>query len=159
LDYLTIINKSMTWTYQNKPLETIPEGYENFVYLIKRLSDGKKYVGKKAFYSTTRPIKNVTLKSGEVKKKKVKTVKESDWHKYYGSSDELKEDVKLLGKEAFSREILHFCKTKSEASYLELKEQILRNVMETEHSYNKYIGVELNKANLQKADFYDKQSS
>ena len=45
------------------------------------------------------------------RKRRVK--KESDWKLYYGSSDELKEDVKLLGTHMFRREILSLHKSKA----------------------------------------------
>lgn len=143
------------WIYNNEILETLPEDVVGFVYRITRISDGKLYIGKKATSSRTRALKTVTLKSGEKKKKKVTTVKESDWKKYFGSSDELKADVKELGQEAFKREILHFCYSKAECSYLEVKEQIFHKVMETNHSYNRWISFSLNKSHLTKSNFYD----
>ena len=62
------------------------------------------------------------------KKKRFKV--ESDWKTYWSSSDELKQDVKNLGEENFKREIVHLCFGKGELSYLELREQIDRRVLE-----------------------------
>ena len=63
----------MKWTYQGKVIETIPDEYEGFVYLITNLKTGQKYVGKKlAKFKTTKP----PLKG---KKNKRRGYKESDW--------------------------------------------------------------------------------
>ena len=58
---------------------------------------------------------------------------------YYGSSNELSEDIKLLSKEKFDREILFFCRSKAECSYVESKEQFFRKVLESDDYYNNNI--------------------
>jgi hypothetical protein len=125
----------MEWTYQGKTIESIPEEYEGFVYLITNLTNNKKYVGKKlARFKTTKP----PLKG---KKNKRRGTKESDWRDYWGSSDRLNEDVAALGKDKFTREILYFCKSRGEMSYLEAREQFERRVLETDEYYNGIINV------------------
>ena len=62
---------------------------------------------------------------------KIRSKVDSDWRDYYGSSDELSKDVTTLGKENFTREILHYCTSKAHTSYLEAKEQFDRKVLET----------------------------
>lgn len=125
----------MQWTYQGKPVDSIPEEYEGFVYLITNLADNRKYIGKKlARFKTTKP----PLKG---KKNKRRGTKESDWRDYWGSSDKLNEDVATLGTENFTREILYFCTTRGEMSYLEAKEQFDRRVLETDEYYNGIINV------------------
>lgn len=93
----------------------IPEGCVGFVYVITRLSTGKKYIGKKGFYSkiTKPPL------SGQKRKRLIH--KESDWQKYFGSNAELLADVKVDEKDGFRREILRLCKSKSEMNYYEGK--------------------------------------
>jgi hypothetical protein len=121
--------------YQGKPVEEISEEYEGFVYLITNLIDNRKYVGKKlARFKTTKP----PLKG---KKNKRRGYKESDWREYWGSSDRLNEDVKALGEQNFSREILYFCKSRAEMSYIEAREQFDRRVLETDEYYNGIINV------------------
>lgn len=111
----------MTWLYNKEPVNEIPEGTYSFVYLITNLTSGRKYIGKKLFWFTkTKMIKG--------KKKKVKS--ESDWKEYWSSSEEVKKDVELLGKENFIREILHMCPNKGTASYFEAKEQMINEVLE-----------------------------
>ena len=125
----------MHWTYQGKKIDEIPEGIEAFVYLITNLTNDMKYVGKKlARFKTTKP----PLKG---KKNKRRGYKESDWKDYWGSSDHLNADVLKLGKEKFTREILHYCPSRGIASYLEAKEQFDRRVLETDEYYNGIINV------------------
>jgi len=125
----------MQWTYQGKIVETIPEGIEGFVYLITNTTNNKKYVGKKlAKFKTTKP----PLKG---RKNKRRGTKESDWKDYWGSSDKLLADVEQLGQDKFTREILYYCKSRGEMSYLEAREQFERRVLETDEYYNGIINV------------------
>ena len=120
----------MQWTYQGTPVEEIPDNYIGFVYLITNLTDGKKYIGKKlAKFKKTRP----PLKG---KKRKRKSLVESDWRDYWGSSEHLLFEVTHLGTAKFSREILYFCTSRAELSYLEAREQFDRKVLETDEYYN-----------------------
>ena len=121
----------MTWYYRGEPVASIDEQYKAFVYLIINLTNNKYYIGyKQTFFSKTKQVKG--------KKKRYQV--ESDWREYWSSSEELKADVLALGQDSFSREILYFCKSKSMASYLELREQIDRRVMENpDTNYNRMI--------------------
>jgi len=125
----------MNWTYKGQKVTEIPEEVEGFVYLITNLLNNKKYVGKKlARFKTTKP----PLKG---KKNKRRGYKESDWRDYWGSSDRLNEDVAALGTDKFTREILYFCKSRAEMSYIEAREQFERRVLETDEYYNGIINV------------------
>ena len=125
----------MSWTYQGKEVEEIPDEYEGFVYLITNLINNRKYIGKKlAKFKTTKP----PLKG---KKNKRRGYKESDWKTYWGSSDKLNQDIETLGEENFTREILYFCKGRGEMSYIEAREQFDRRVLETDDYYNGIINV------------------
>lgn len=114
------------WYYNNEIVEQIDDKYLAFVYLITNLTNGKKYIGLK----TTKSSKTKTIKG---KKKKFKV--ESDWRSYWSSSEELKNDVKLLGEENFKREILYFCLNKGTANYLEAREQFDNRVLENPDSW------------------------
>ena len=132
----------MNWTYQQQPVDEIPEGYIGFVYLITNLKSGQKYIGKKLaqFKKTKPPLKG--------KKLKRRSTVESDWRDYWGSSERLQADVQALGPENFSREILYLCKSKAEMSYLEAREQFERRVLETDDYYNGIINVRVGGSNI-----------
>ena len=134
----------MQWTYQGKLVEEIPEGYVGFVYLITNLTDNRKYIGKKLaqFKVTKKPLKG--------KKNKRRSTKESDWRDYWGSSDHLNADVLKLGKDNFTREILHYCPSRGVLSYIEAKEQFDRRVLETDEYYNGIINVRVGSSKILK---------
>ena len=125
----------MEWKYNDILVDELPEGCEGFVYLITNLTNDKKYIGKKLarFKKTKPPLKG--------KKNKRRSTIESDWRDYWGSSDRLNEDVALLGPSNFTREILYYCTSRSELSYLEAREQFDRKVLETDEYYNGIINV------------------
>ena len=125
----------MQWTYQGKKVDELPEDCEAFVYLITNTTNDRKYVGKKlAKFKKTRP----PLK-GRINKRRSKV--ESDWRDYWGSSDQLQEDVNQIGEDKFTREILYYCPSRGVASYLEAREQFERRVLEKDEYYNGIINV------------------
>jgi hypothetical protein len=115
----------MTWKYNNQEFTEVPKGMEGFVYLITNLTNNKKYIGKKHFWTRQKDRKTGRRKT-----------KESSWRDYWGSCDELKEDVKELGKDKFSREILYLCPHKKSMSFYETMEQFKRDVILREDYYN-----------------------
>jgi len=130
------------WTYQDKIVEELPKDCEAFVYLITNIFNGKKYIGKKLakFKTTKKPLKG--------RKNKRRGTKESDWKTYWGSSENLIDDVKSLGEDNFTREILYYCPSRGVASYLEAKEQFERKVLETDEYYNGIINVRIGGSNI-----------
>jgi len=132
------------WTYQGQKVDTLPEDCEAFVYLITNLINDRKYVGKKlAKFKKTRP----PLKG---KKRKRRSMVESDWKTYWGSSDHLNADVQDLGMDKFTREILYYCPSRGVASYLEAKIQFDRGVLESDEYYNGIINVRVGSSNILK---------
>ena len=127
------------WIYNNQELTELPDDCVGFVYLITNLTNDRKYIGKKLAKFARTTTKTVTLKNGTKKKKKVRSKVDSDWMDYYGSSIELNKDVESLGKENFTREILFFCRSKAECSYVEAREQFTRRVLESTEYYNNNI--------------------
>ena len=127
------------WTYLNNIVEELPEDCVGFVYLITNKASGRMYVGKKLAKFSKTTYKMVKLKNGTKKKKKIRSKIDSDWQDYYGSSIELQKDVDSLGRENFVREILYFCKSKAECSYIEAREQFTRRVLESTEYYNNNI--------------------
>ena len=131
----------MTWLYQNTPVETLPESCVGFVYLITNNLTGRKYIGKKLAKFSKTTYKVIKQKNGIKKKKRIRSKIDSDWQDYYGSSAELSADIEKLGTENFTREILYYCASKSECSYIEAREQFSRRVLESTDYYNGHIQV------------------
>jgi len=129
------------WTYQGKEVTELPEDCIGFVYIIVNQITGKKYIGKKLSKFSKVSYKTVKLKNGTKKKKRIKSKIDSDWQTYYGSNEQLNKDVAQLGAEKFHRQILYFCKSKAECSYVEAREQFTRKVLESDEYYNGHIQV------------------
>ena len=107
------------WIFEGTPFlsENIDDNF-GFVYLITNLSNGRKYIGRKYFWSFRKP---------PGKKRKVK--KESDWKKYYGSCPELKEDIGQFGRQNFSRTILSLHKTPGKTNFEETRQLFINGVL------------------------------
>lgn len=138
----------MTWLYNNQPVETLPEDCVGFVYLITNITNERKYIGKKLAKFSKTTQRTVKLKNGSKKKKKIRTKVDSDWRDYYGSSPELTKDVESQGKDNFKREILYYCNSKSECSYIEAREQFSRRVLESRDWYNGHIQVRVHGSHI-----------
>ena len=132
------------WLYQGEPFDEsmIPDKALGFVYKISRLSDGKAYIGRKLIFFRKTSVKTLyrKLKKGETGKgakykKKTTTLVHSDWREYWGSSERLLADIETLGVENFKKEILCFCSTKGELSYLEARTQMDHRVLENQDQW------------------------
>ncbi len=123
-------NYENPWTYQGAAFTSDDiNDFFGFVYRITNIQTGRQYIGRKYFTSSRKP------RGG---KRKVTT--ESDWKCYYGSSKELKEDVKELGRSVFRREIISLHRTKGWVNYEETRQLFLNNVLsEDENYYNSNI--------------------
>ena len=107
------------WYYQGTAFTSADIGdFFGYVYRITNLQSGKKYIGRKYFTSRRKPPGG-----------KRKVTSESDWKKYYGSSKELKSDVKTLGKSAFKREIISLHSTLGQVNYEETRQLFINNVL------------------------------
>ena len=107
------------WTYNGKYFESddIGDSY-GFVYRITNLRNGKQYIGRKYFWQHRKP---------RGKSRRVKS--ESDWKKYYGSSNELNDERSGIGNHSFKREILSVHPTKGFVNYEETRQLFLNNVL------------------------------
>jgi hypothetical protein len=141
----------MSWTYQDILIEQLPDDCVGFVYLITNTLSGRKYIGKKLAKFSKTTYKTVMLKNGKKKKKKIRSKIDSDWMEYYGSSTELTADIAKLGKENFTREILFYCKSKAECSYIEAREQFTHKVLESKDYYNGQISVRVHGSHILKS--------
>tara|TARA_B100001057_G_scaffold336156_1_gene336939 strand:- start:387 stop:830 length:444 start_codon:yes stop_codon:yes gene_type:complete len=107
------------WMYEGRPFTSDDIGdYYGFIYRITNTRNGKQYIGRKYFIQKRKP------KGG-----KRKVTSESDWKKYYGSSKELKQDIKDIGKDNFQREIVSLHETLGKVNYEETKQLFLNNVL------------------------------
>ena len=138
----------MSWLFENKIIEVLPEDCIGFVYLIKNNVTGRRYIGKKLAKFSKTTYKVVKLKNGNKKRKKIRNKIESDWQLYYGSNIELNEDIIKLGNDKFTREILYYCKSKAECSYVEAREQFNRKVLESDDYYNGHIQVRVHGSHI-----------
>ena len=136
----TIMN---VWKYKGETFEEAPSDYIGFVYKIYDTEAKMFYIGKNKFWSrVTRP----PLKG---QKRKRRSLKESDWQSYYGSSETVKELVENTGEWRFERTILRLCKTAGEMSYYEMKEQIENDVLlKPNEYYNAFVGGKIHRRHL-----------
>jgi hypothetical protein len=128
------------WTYNGVPFESedINE-YYGFIYRITNNVNGHDYVGRKYFKTIKKrpPLKG--------KKNKRRETVETDWKEYWGSSPRLQADIDTLGKDKFTREIIHLCKSRGETNYLEAYYQFKEDVLLRENNYNGIIQIRLGK--------------
>jgi Putative endonuclease segE, GIY-YIG domain len=106
------------WVYNNTAFnpaysEILVKQYYGFVYLITCIDTGKRYCGKKSFYSFRKGRKH-----------------ESDWRRYTGSSVHLTMDLVKLGMSHFTFEILSLHDSNQSLSYNEVRQLFLYNVLE-----------------------------
>ena len=133
------------WTYKGTTFSSDDiDSFFGYVYCITNLQSGKKYIGRKYFTQRRKP------RSGKGKRR---VTSESDWKNYYGSSAELKADVKSLGKSLFRREIISLHTTKGQVNYEETRQLFLNNVLsEDANYYNSNI-----LGRYMKKDYYNEQ--
>lgn len=115
---------------------SIPFG---FIYEITNLTNNRKYIGKKQCLSVKKraPLKGKTKKRHQIV--------ETDWKTYTSSSNELNNDINLLGIENFSFKILKWCGSKWELSYNEAKLQFEKEVLLSNEYYNGIINLRIGK--------------
>ena len=110
------------WLYKNTNFTSDDiNDFFGFVYRITNNKNGREYIGRKYFWQKRKP------KGG-----KRRVTSESDWKRYFGSSEELKRDIKELGRENFRREIISVHSTLGQTNYEETRQLFLNNVL-TEH--------------------------
>jgi hypothetical protein len=136
------------WTYNGKLFdsEDIQDNY-GFIYRITNTTNGHDYVGRKYF---TTVKKRPPLKG---KKNKRRETVETDWKEYWGSSPRLQADIDTLGKDKFTREIIHLCKSRGETNYMEAYYQFTEGVLLREDNYNGIIQIKLGKNSVKDLKF------
>ena len=107
------------WIYKGDIFNSddIGDNY-GFVYCITNTTTGKSYIGRKYFVQKRKP------RGG-----KRRVTSESDWKRYFGSSEELKQDINSIGRDSFRREIISLHTTLGKVNYEETKQLFLHNVL------------------------------
>ena len=112
------------WIYRGSVFDGSDIGdYYGFVYRITCSTTNRSYIGRKYFWQKRKP------RSTSQTTKRRRVTSESNWKLYYGSSDELKADLKLYGRDAFSREILSLHTTPGRVNYEETRQLFLHDVL------------------------------
>jgi hypothetical protein len=107
------------WIFKEQPfLSTDIGDFFGFVYRITNLQSGRQYLGRKYFWQFRKP---------RGKSRRVRS--ESDWKKYYGSSDELNRERAEIGNSCFKREILSLHDTKGWVNFEETRQLFIHNVL------------------------------
>ena len=107
------------WIFKGSVFDSDDIGdHYGFVYCITNTTTGKSYIGRKYFVQKRKP------KGG-----KRRVTSESNWKQYYGSSDELKSDIRRDGKDSFRREILSLHTTLGRTNYEETRQLFLNEVL------------------------------
>ena len=136
------------WIYRGNAFESgdIQDNY-GFIYRITNTTNGYDYVGRKYF---TTVKKRPPLKG---KKNKRRETVETDWKEYWGSSPRLQADIDALGRDKFTREIIHLCKSRGETNYMEAYYQFTEGVLLREDNYNGIIQIKLGKNSVKDVKF------
>jgi hypothetical protein len=118
------------------------QGFRAFVYVIRDVELDKLYYGKKR-------LQFIRRKKRRGRKNRVVVSRQSDWREYWGSNDQLKDRIRLVGESGFNRTILRLCRTLSEANYYELKYQLENDVLlYPDRFYNAYVGGRISRKQL-----------
>ena len=107
------------WIYEGRPFTSDDiRDYYGFVYRITNTNTQRSYIGRKYFVQKRKP-----------RGAKRRVTSESNWKQYYGSSEELKQDIRSHGRDSFRREILSLHTTLGKVNYEETKQLFLHNVL------------------------------
>jgi len=128
------------WTYKGSSEFDIPDGAFGFIYQIRSLIDGKKYIGKKFLTAAKTTRKQVLKKDGTKTLKKKKSRVESNWCVYMGSCKPLIADIEKFGKENYQFEIICFGFTKGQVNFAEEFIQMKAGVIFDDDYFNESVG-------------------
>lgn len=137
------------WTYKGEEFTDTHIGDAcGFVYCITNLKNNRKYIGKKLTKFSRTKLKTVVLKNGKKKKKKIRHRIDSDWKTYWGSNDLLWADIREMGEENFTREILQLCNSRGECSYWENYYIFQSHALLSAQYYNQWTSCKIHRSHL-----------
>ena len=138
-----------TWTYQGRlytELSDFPEGTYGFIYEVKHIPTGTKYIGKKVlFFERNKKLGKKALEELKEERRakgiggrtplKQKVITESDWKSYYGSHKNILKLVKESEGTDWVRKILCLVPNKKLLTYYECKYLFINEVLENRDNY------------------------
>jgi hypothetical protein len=134
------------WLFQKKPFlqqdyEKIKEECYGFLYKITAFAEGKYtyYWGRKAFTHTKRSKLSKKARVGTRKRIKVEKI-DSKWEVYKGSSKPLLKYLDENPEALLIKEIVLFCKTRSDLTYRETELLIDEDVLFRDDCWNGSVG-------------------
>lgn len=127
----TVAAERNSYDWKNVPEDIEP--YVGFVYLITNCTTGRRYIGKKLFWTfkKQKPLKGQ-------KRRRITRV-QTDWREYWSSCNELQADIAKLGKDKFTRQILSCHMVRFAWSYTEANELFKNDVLSDPGYYNQII--------------------
>lgn len=156
------------WIYESSTEISPPEGAIGFIYRITKLGPEmgvptrslsqsyvkgfhKLYIGKKLLTSNRKgKITKKEIKETGTRKRVKRVIKDSGWQSYNSSCKQLQIDI-AEHPEWFHKEILHWCYSKKELSYMEEHEQHNYDVLHLD-SWNDTIGGRYYRRDLVKSE-------
>ena len=122
----------MKWKYKGGEVFNVPDGVMGFVYEIT-YDDDSKYIGKK---TAKREVKLKPTKKQLAIRKNYRRVecRETDWKTYSGSHKDLPKGLQIANKE-----ILYFCISKRQLTYIEVRELFKADVLFNDKYHNQNI--------------------
>lgn len=129
------------WYYKGEIFNSTDiKNAHGMIYLIEEISTGRLYIGQKQLW---------TKKPRMVNKKKKMIKAESDWKKYYSSSNYIMEKVEKEGWSDFKRSVLVLCSSAGQMNYVELKLQIDLRMLEDASKYiNGFVGGKIHASHI-----------
>lgn len=139
------------WIHKGEEIINInqfPKNAIGFIYLIRNLTNGRYYYGRKTCISNSK--KRLTLAEKKLPENQRKTFKiiekENSWKSYTGSNKLLNEHVKA--GHIIEKEIIQFCFSKAELTFYETRAIVCSECMLTDSCYNDWISAKVYKRNL-----------
>lgn len=114
-------------------LKADTKNYFGFIYIIRDLTTGRAYIGKKQFYLAKSKMRGCKSKVADRQSPKWKSCcwRESDWRVYKGSSNSLEKFMRENPTHTYEYEIIKLCRSRGVLTYSEIQEQWSRDVLGT----------------------------
>ena len=149
MDIKEVNTANPMWSYEGRIMNEIndfPEDTYGFIYQVKHIPTGIKYIGKKVLHFERNVKLGVkALEALKLERKeqgiggrvplKHKVITESDWKTYYGSHETIKKLLKESEPKDWSKVILQLVPNKKLLTYFECKHLFINEVLECRDNY------------------------